>query len=119
VSRARRLLSLWGVLVLGLAVRAFADGLLASGRTLAVTVAPHRIDLNTASVAELQALPGIGPTRAVAIVLERVRHGPFRCLADLGRVDGIGEVTADGLSPWLLPLPALAGAVDGRHSLAR
>jgi competence protein ComEA len=49
------------------------------------------IDVNTASVDELEALPGIGPTLAAAIVDDRGRNGPFRSVDDLTRVPGIGE----------------------------
>lgn len=67
----------------------------------------HRrlIDVNCASVAELSTLPGVGRTRARALVLHRVRHGPFRSLADLTAVDGLGPATVAELAPHLLPLP--------------
>ncbi len=50
-----------------------------------------RVDINRASVAELDALPGIGPTIATAIVDYRTRNGPFRSVDDLRKVHGIGE----------------------------
>ena len=53
------------------------------------TAAP--IDVNTATVEQLEALPGIGPTLAAAIVQERERNGPFRSVDDLTRVPGIGD----------------------------
>jgi competence protein ComEA len=49
-----------------------------------------RVSVNRATVAELEALPGIGPSLARAIVEERARGGPFRSAADLERVPGIG-----------------------------
>jgi competence protein ComEA len=48
------------------------------------------IDLNTASAEQLEALPGIGPATAAAIVEDRDRHGPFAAVGDLERVPGIG-----------------------------
>ncbi len=51
---------------------------------------PARLDLNTASVTALDALPGIGPARAASIVQYRARHGRFRSVEDLGRVPGVG-----------------------------
>jgi competence protein ComEA len=51
------------------------------------------VSLNTASAAELQQLPGIGPVLAQAIVAEREAHGPFRNATDLTRVKGIGAAT--------------------------
>jgi competence protein ComEA len=49
------------------------------------------INVNTASTEELEALPGIGPTLAAAIVDDRERNGPFTTVDDLNRVPGIGE----------------------------
>ena len=48
------------------------------------------IDLNTADLAALDALPGIGPATARAILEERSRRGGFRSTRDLLRVPGIG-----------------------------
>jgi competence protein ComEA len=49
------------------------------------------INLNAATQAELEALPGIGPTLAGAIIEERERAGGFTAVADLRRVPGIGD----------------------------
>ena len=49
------------------------------------------ISINTASEAELDALPGVGPSTAKAIVEDRERNGAFSTLEDLMRVSGIGE----------------------------
>jgi competence protein ComEA len=49
------------------------------------------IDLNTADLAALDSLPGIGPATARAIIEERTRRGGFRATRDLLRVPGIGE----------------------------
>ncbi len=57
-----------------------------------------RIDLNTASQAELETLPGVGPARAQAIIAEREAR-PFRVAGDLRRVPGIGEATFQRLAP--------------------
>jgi competence protein ComEA len=48
------------------------------------------IDLNRASAADLETLPGIGPATAAAIVDDRERNGPFSSVDDLERVPGIG-----------------------------
>jgi competence ComEA-like helix-hairpin-helix protein len=104
-SRRRLLLQVWAGLTLLLAVRAFAHGVLASDRRPTVGAEPIRIDLNRASVAELQALPGVGPVRAEAIVLHRVRHGPFPDVDALGSVDGLGADTVDALREFACVRP--------------
>jgi len=51
------------------------------------------LDLNRATPRELERLPGIGPTRAAAIVDDRRAHGPFDTVDALARVRGVGPVT--------------------------
>jgi competence protein ComEA len=49
------------------------------------------VNLNTATQTDLEALPGIGPVLAGAIIDERERRGGFRSVQELRDVDGIGE----------------------------
>lgn len=53
------------------------------------------IDLNSASVAELDTLPGVGPATAQAIIDYRTQHGRFRSVDDLLDVRGIGPAKLD------------------------
>jgi competence protein ComEA len=55
------------------------------------------VDLNTATAADLEALPGVGPATATAIVDDRTRNGPFASVDDLDRVSGIGPAKLDAL----------------------
>jgi competence protein ComEA len=48
------------------------------------------VNVNTATAAELESLPGVGPATAAAIVDERTRNGSFASVDDLERVPGIG-----------------------------
>jgi competence protein ComEA len=48
------------------------------------------VDLNTATVGELESLPGVGPVLAQRIVDHRTQHGPFATVDQLREVDGIG-----------------------------
>ena len=57
----------------------------------------RRLSLNRATAAELADLPGIGVTKAAAIVAFRRRNGPFRNVDDLAKVSGIGSRTVEGL----------------------
>ncbi|MGA7758157.1 MAG: ComEA family DNA-binding protein [Ilumatobacteraceae bacterium] len=55
------------------------------------------IDVNRATVEQLETLPGVGPATATAIVTERERNGPFVDVDDLDRVPGIGPAKLAGL----------------------
>lgn len=54
------------------------------------TVARGPVDLNSATAAEFEQLPGVGPATAAAIVDDRDTNGPFASVDDLDRVPGIG-----------------------------
>jgi len=56
-----------------------------------------KVNLNTATVADLDALPRIGPTMAQRIVDYRTNEGRFSSIDDLRNVTGIGEKTFDAL----------------------
>lgn len=55
------------------------------------------LDLNRATAAELEELPGIGPVLAGRIVEHRETHGPFPTIGDLRQVQGVGEKTFQSL----------------------
>ena len=57
------------------------------------------VDLNLASLADLEALPGIGKARARAILAYRRSHGSFAAVSDLGRVPGFGQWLVERLGP--------------------
>ena len=57
------------------------------------------LDLNTATVEQLEALPGIGPSTASAIVSYRQQHGRFASVEELLEVRGIGEAKLAELRP--------------------
>jgi competence protein ComEA len=59
------------------------------------------IDVNVATASELETIPGIGPTRAAAIVADRERSGPFAEVEALERVPGIGPATVDAIRPYV------------------
>jgi len=63
---------------------------------------PHElIDPNRASEADLDRLPGVGPSLAAAIVADRKRTGPFQRAEELTRVAGLGEGTLARIRPHL------------------
>jgi len=89
---------------------------LALGVALAVTPAlaggetrlSGTVNVNTATAEQLQLLPGIGETRALAVIETRKRRGGFESVEDLLDVKGIGESSLQQMRPYV--------TVDGKTS---
>lgn len=58
------------------------------------------VDINSASAAQLAALPNIGPAIAARIAADRQSYGPYESLDALDRVPGIGPRTIDSVRPY-------------------
>jgi len=95
-----------------------APGAAAGGSTRAATPGQHPatppaagppgqtpLDLNRASAAELERLPGVGPALAARIVAYRDSIGRFRAVDDLDRVRGIGPALLERLRPHVSVRP--------------
>lgn len=61
----------------------------------------NKISINHATEAELQTLPGIGKTKAAAIIQYRMDQGPFKAVEELKNVTGIGEKTFENLEDFI------------------
>lgn len=93
--------------VVGLAAPPGVPSAMGSSISEAVTAAPSGgaepgpgggpVDLNTATETDLDALPGVGPVTAAAIVAWRTANGPFESVEQLGEVDGIGPARFEKL----------------------
>ena len=75
------------------------------------------VDLNTASLADLAALPGIGESKARAIVAWR-ESTPFRSVDELREVKGIGDKMLEKLRPQLTVSQVAAPAAAARPKAA-
>ena len=53
------------------------------------------VDLNTATLEQLETVKGIGPVKAKAIVDYRAKNGPFKAVDDLQKVEGFGKKSVD------------------------
>ena len=71
---------------------------------------PSPLNLNTATEAQLEALPGIGASTAARIVEYRKKNGPFKKAEDLMNVKGIGEKSFLKLKALITVGPARAEA---------
>lgn len=98
--RDRALLALLGSLVILLGWRWYRDH--HGAKPTDVTRSPkHLVDLNRATAADLEQLPGVGPQTAERVVRHRDQNGPFQTLDDLKQVGGIGDKTVAKLAPWV------------------
>jgi competence protein ComEA len=77
-----------------LALRGYGTGLVARPSAAAP---PALTDLNAAGRAELEQVPGVGPSLAREIADDRQRRGAFRSVEELRRVKGVGPATLDKL----------------------
>ena len=59
------------------------------------------ININYASAAELQEVPGIGPVTSAKIIQYRLDHGQFRKLDEIKKVSGIGDKTYEKMKPFI------------------
>jgi competence protein ComEA len=60
-----------------------------------------RVNINAATASELDALPGIGPTTAQAIVDYRLEHGSFQTVQEVQNVPGVGPATYDRIKDYI------------------
>jgi competence protein ComEA len=61
-----------------------------------------KVNINTASIDEIQKLHGIGPAKAAAIIAYREEHGPFKKVEDLLNVTGIGEKSLEKIREQII-----------------
>lgn len=86
------------------------------GIFLIFTSAFAAVDLNKASQSELQALKGVGPAKAQAIVEYRNQHGSFKTIDDLANVKGFGKKTIESLRDQITIEPDANGAAPAKET---
>lgn len=65
------------------------------------TYESNKVNINTATIAELMSLPGIGETKAKAILAYRQEHGEFSSLEELKQVEGIKEAVFTKIKAYI------------------
>jgi competence protein ComEA len=99
----RRLTLAIGILMAALVASppaAFAQAAKQSAAKARATAASP-VNLNTATVAQLQTLPGVGASAAQRIVDYRQKNGPFKKIEELMNVKGVGEKSFLKLKPLI------------------
>jgi competence protein ComEA len=69
------------------------------------------VNVNTANTEELQLLPGVGESRAKAILEIRKSRGGFKAVSELTKVKGIGDAMVEILRPYV----TLSGKTTARR----
>lgn len=72
------------------------------------------VNINTASAADLEALPGIGAKTAARIVEYRQKNGPFKKIEELMNVRGVGEKNFLKLKPQITVTTRVEGAAAAK-----
>jgi competence protein ComEA len=85
----------------GVAPGASASGTAGAGATAGS--AQPKVSLATATLEQLDALPGVGPVTAQKIIDYRTEHGAFRSVDDLDQVPGIGPARVENLRDLVTP----------------
>ena len=101
------------LLILGLGATVQAGQENARRTPAAATSAAAPVNLNTASVAQLETLPGIGKSTAERILEYREKSGGFKKIEDLMNVRGIGEKSFLKLKP-LVTVTTTKGGSTGQ-----
>ena len=96
--------------IVGFVLSAAAASVAVAQDTPAAKAAPAVVNLNTASVDQLAALPGIGEKTAQRILEHRQKNGPFKKPEDLMNIKGIGEKNCGKLEPLVTPGDGPKGA---------
>jgi competence protein ComEA len=101
------------LLILGLAVAAEAgQGASRQATSAAKASASGPLNLNTATVSQLETLPGIGKSTAERILEYREKSGGFKKIEDLMNVRGIGEKSFLKLKPLVTVSSGKSGSAE-------
>ncbi len=85
-------------------------------QTASTAPAAPPLNLNAATIADLEKLPGIGPAMATRILDYRQKNGSFKKAEELMNIQGIGEKVFLKLKPLVTVIPPKSGGAGGRVS---
>jgi competence protein ComEA len=100
------------LLILGLGIAAPAEQEAPRRAPAAKASTSGPVNLNTATLAQLEGLPGIGKSTAERILEYREKSGGFKKIEDLMNVRGVGEKSFLKLKPLITVSPAKGGSAE-------
>lgn len=77
------------------------EGLHIQQENTSVRIDDETVNINLANMQELMTIPGIGPSKATAILQYREENGPFRTVDEIMEVSGIGQKTFEKLEAYI------------------
>jgi competence ComEA-like helix-hairpin-helix protein len=76
---------------------------------------PHPFDLNTATLQQLEELPGVGPVTAQKILDFRAKSGPFKSVSDLLAIPRISKSRFAKIKPYVYVKPPASKSAPSAH----
>src|SRR5467141_2100616 len=96
-----RLVKLRVAAVVLVAIVAAAGGVSPAASGSSVKEKPEPVDINSASAADLEKVPGLGPSLSRRIIEFRDKNGPYGTVEDLLKIQGIGEKSLSHFREYL------------------
>jgi competence protein ComEA len=96
-----RLMKMGAAAIVLVAIVVAAGGVAPAATSSTVKEKPELVDINSATAADLEKVPGLGPSLSRRIVEFRDKNGPYSTVEDLLKIQGIGEKSLSRFRDYL------------------